>query len=710
MIAQTLAWWVASTVVGLAAFPLTYRILHRLPDRGWGLTRAVGLLLSGYALWLGASAGIIQNNAAGAVAGLAVVLLAGWLAGRGRWSEIRDWARSKRRTILAEEVILAAAFGLWAFVRSTNPEIVATEKPMELAFLNAILRSPQFPPNDPWLSGFAISYYYFGYVLLGMLTNWTGVTAGVAFNLGSALWFGLTAAGTYALTLNLLALNSGRHRLWASLLGPAFVLIVGNAAGLMEILHSLHVFWRAAPDGTITSGFWTWLNLKDLAGPPFGPPVFPPQRFWWWWQGARVINDINLIPSCPIDVPQCGHVEVIDEFPFFSFLLADNHPHVLALPFVLLAIGFALHVHLGRPSGGLRLGNVRLPENWPTTLAVIGIVTALLVGFAQGAAATRAGVVLLGTVIQAVKGIVLVGVGWAAVGLVLALISGRWQSPLGAKDLVIGAWLFGALAFLNTWDFPIYLGLLLVGIAFWLLRLPLRQMMGLLAVAGAAIGIGALTLYFPWLPSFASQAGGILPNLVFPTRLPQFLIFFATSLVPIVVWLALRVADETSGGERRSILLWGVSLPLVLLFASWVVGLGIFLGAPSRVDSAIQAMGAGSLQDVLRAILTRRAFSSWTAILMGLTVASAGVLLLHAARARITLETRPSAVPFVLGMIGLGAFLVLVPEFLYLKDYFGTRMNTVFKFYYAAWILWGLAAAYLAATPWPGRKSQAWAA
>jgi uncharacterized membrane protein len=33
------------------------------------------------------------------------------------------------------------------------------------------------------------------------------------------------------------------------------------------------------------------------------------------------------------------------------------------------------------------------------------------------------------------------------------------------------------------------------------------------------------------------------------------------------------------------------------------------------------------------------------------------------------------------------------PEFFYLRDQFGTRMNTIFKFYFQAWIFWGIAAA-----------------
>src|SRR6185503_5629758 len=55
-------------------------------------------------------------------------------------------------------------------------------------------------------------------------------------------------------------------------------------------------------------------------------------------------------------------------------------------------------------------------------------------------------------------------------------------------------------------------------------------------------------------------------------------------------------------------------------------------------------------------------------------------------------ERNPSA--FVFLMIALGALLILGPEFLYLRDNFGYRINTIFKFYYQAWIVLSIAAAY----------------
>ncbi len=52
---------------------------------------------------------------------------------------------------------------------------------------------------------------------------------------------------------------------------------------------------------------------------------------------------------------------------------------------------------------------------------------------------------------------------------------------------------------------------------------------------------------------------------------------------------------------------------------------------------------------------------------------------------------------FVLLLVLLGAGLALVPEFFYLRDQFGWRMNTIFKFYFQTWILWGMAAAFASA-------------
>lgn len=691
MIAGILAWWLAGTVAGAAAFPIAWRLFDRLPDRGYGLSRTLGILLGGYLLWLSASVGILRNSPGGAVAALLMVAAGAAVAGRGHWGEIRVWLRANAGTVLAVEALFLAAFAGWAVVRGFNPEIIATEKPMELAFLNAILRSPQFPPQDPWLAGNAISYYYLGYVLLAWMTWLTGVSAGEAFNLGNALWFALVVAGSYSVVLNLLGLRDGSRRRLAALLGPLMVVIVGNLAGVFEVMHAQHWFWETQPDGSRTSAFWTWLNLDDLANPPAGDPVFPPNRFWFWWQGARVVNDIDLAGD---------HIEVIDEFPFFSFLLADNHPHVLALPFAVLAIAVALQAYRTSIPGGFRLTWFRLPLRTLRLGATVAAAIVILGAVARaaavggGAAAADATAVLLRTAVIGSAGV-------AGLAVFLLLVTGQAASSLPTKELVLVGWLSGTLAFLNTWDLPIYLTLIL-GAAVWGMIgdgvwIALRR--GLWT--GVAALVVALLAVLLWIPTFASQAGGILPNMIFPTRVPQFLIMFAVLLLPAGLWLVLRTRDEMRrAGAWKVVLGLTFGIPAGLWALSWLLGALMAALAPNEIQSAISALRATGIAELAAEAVARRLDAPSVALLLSLLLAL-GFLYLRAARRQASPGEDDQGIgAFVVLLVGLGAALVLLPEFLYLRDSFGSRMNTVFKFWYAAWLLWAVAAAYALAWPW----------
>ena len=59
----------------------------------------------------------------------------------------------------------------------------------------------------------------------------------------------------------------------------------------------------------------------------------------------------------------------------------------------------------------------------------------------------------------------------------------------------------------------------------------------------------------------------------------------------------------------------------------------------------------------------------------------------------IALRERDAATRAIAGLFAIGFMLVLVPEFVYIQDVFGDRMNTVFKLYFQAWLLFSLASA-----------------
>jgi uncharacterized membrane protein len=696
VIGQAVAWWLASAALAALAFPVAWRVFTRLPDRGLGFARALGILTSGYALWIGASIGLWRNGTSGSAAAvLALVALSLW-AGKGYWREIGAWIRDNSRLLAASEGLFLLAFIGWAIIRASNPDIVGTEKPMELAFLNSVLRSPTFPPADPWLSGYAISYYYFGYVLLAHLAQLTGTPGSIAFNLGNALWFALAIAGCFSLLVNLLSVRDGRLRLFPALLGPVFVVIAGNLEGFLEVLHSLRLGWQTLADGSLTSRFWSWLDIIDLSEPPTGAIGFMPSRYLWWWRASRVVHDATLVGD---------KIEVIDEFPFFSFLLADNHPHLLALPFVLMAVALALQIYLAgrRAPAPMVSPRLRLP---PIGSALWGAVVLGMGGAVAGAVARLAAEAPTTDVIAGgLRWGLLAGAGSALVFGSAYVVLGALPALLSIPEFCFSAFALGALVFLNTWDLPIYL-VLLMGVLWWNSRAETTgASLRAVAITAIAVGVGAGMLYLPWFPSFRSQLGGILPNLAFPTRLSQFSVMFAASLVPILVWLIGHVRGGWGHGDTRLLLLLGLGIPVGLFAASWVLA-GILGADPTLIDLFLSKIGAASWREALAGIAGRRLARSWTALGLGGLAALAAILLAQIRRG--TSERRESGTdirPFIVLLVGVASLLTLAPEFVYLRDGFGDRMNTIFKFYFAAWILWGLAAAYAATELWPRSPS-----
>jgi YYY domain-containing protein len=665
-----LLWYLIVALVGLIAFPLAYRLLPALPDRGYSFAKALGLLAWGYFFWLFASLGIVRNNLAGLLVALGIVItLSAWALRGASRDGLLTWWQEHKRLIFGLEAFFLLAFGALAIVRAANPEIQATEKPMELAFINAILHSPEFPPHDPWLAGYAISYYYFGYVLVAMLAQITAVPGGIAFNLGIALVFGLSAAGSFGLVHNLLELwqkrrdqgsdeispaETGKSNWYYALLGPLFVLVVGNLEGLLEVLHARGIFWNQSAFGQLASTFWKWLDVKDLAQPPTQPFSFMPSRFLWWWRASRVLQDYTLAGELR---------EVIDEFPFFSFLLADLHPHVLAIPFALLAIVLALNVYAGGGRGKLRISKYRL--------------------------------------------------------------------QLNRQSFIFAAIILGGLAFLNTWDFPIYVALFAGayvlnrskdGSRAWGL---LREFLFL----ALALGIGGVVFYLPFYIGFSSQAGGVIPNLVFVTRGVHLWVMFGIFFVPVFLFLLFTWRRNWAWNRLQNGLLSSFGIALTLLVLSlWMAFAAINI--PAVRDLYLGAMGAsGQTGELFQAAVSRRLENPGAWVTLVLLIALSLGLLWPKSRyaerrassdAKMREDSNPEAThdelrianyelrdteyapgnsshTFAILLILLASLLLLGPEFFYLRDQFGYRINTIFKFYYQSWILLGVAGAYATA-------------
>lgn len=612
-----LSWWLLVTLAGVAALPLCLRLLGGLPDRGYTLARAAGLLLVGFVFWLLASLGFLRNTTDSMALAWLVVLIAGlalFFGAGGERIDLRAWWRDNSRVVIVGEIVFFVLLFGWAMFRAYQNNLSGTEKPMELAFLSATMRSEVFPPADPWLSGYAISYYYFGYVIMAMLSMLSGIASTVGFNMTNALLFALTGLGVFGVVYNLVRSRDlsvvTRKRspaLWVGVLGMVLVIFLSNFEMIfVEIPYQT----RSA-----TTGYLQLWNLNGRQTPLEGEggSDVTSWEYWWWWHGARVISDRNL---------DGNHTEVIDEFPGFSFLLSDNHPHVLALPFAALALGLALNTLLTR----------RKPNRY---------------------------------------------------------------------EIVFYSLIFGGLIFLNTWDGPIYLIVLVAAEA-------LRRLMqtgrlrrgdwGGIALLGVELALLALLFYLPFIAAFRSQAAGISPNLLNPTMPGQSFLMFGPYLLLVApflaveAWRAGRRMNWRFGIQTGGLILVGLFVLMLLLAL-----VGYFVPA-LRAEVENFVISNGGWATTVAATFAKRIAYLPTAVLLtfGLILAAGR---LFARRDATETDGDASAVyspqtGFALLLVAAALVLILVPEFVYLRDNFSGRMNTVFKFYFQAWLMLGIGGAY----------------
>jgi YYY domain-containing protein len=213
-----------------------------------------------------------------------------------------------------------------------------------------------------------------------------------------------------------------------------------------------------------------------------------------------------------------------------------------------------------------------------------------------------------------------------------------------------------------------------------------------------------------------------------PTRLVHVLTIFGLPLTSITVLVgalilwAIRQPKNTHP-KRPWLLALGivagllVALFILMLVLGWIIAvspegearivnlareLDLNLAGPPGSQEIGARIGWASRAVGLLLPIFFSARISQPALILYLTILLAGILYLlvrflneteHDDDLPRQLEVGQS-LPFVLLIAGVGALLVLVPEFVYLRDNFGQRLNTIFKFYYQAWVFFGVAAVF----------------
>jgi uncharacterized membrane protein len=200
-----------------------------------------------------------------------------------------------------------------------------------LPSLDRILRSPSFLPVNPHFAGGFINYYYFGIYLVAYLIKLTGIYAEV-FDLAIATLF--CAYSRQSICCGLFCLGereSGAlvlvQRPGCSVAGTAlcdnlgqvrWVCQVGSQSGQVAARHQVQPALPALPELV-----GAWVSCNSCCS---GRAALPDYDFW----GAQ--------PSHRVDDQR---------IPFWSFLFADLHPHLIGIPVSVLFLGLTLALIAG---------------------------------------------------------------------------------------------------------------------------------------------------------------------------------------------------------------------------------------------------------------------------------------------------------------------------------------------------------------------------
>lgn len=371
-----IVWWLTCILLGLAAFPIAFIALHGLPDRGYALARNLSLLIVAWAAWLLGSLRILPFTqltlwiVAGAMAAVSALIV--WR----RLAEFKAWFAGNWRYALAVESFALLLFVFFLLVRLGNGDLwhpsYGGEKPMDFSYFNAVLKSTSFPPYDPWYAGGYLNYYYFGFVVVGAPTKMLGIVPAFAYNLILPMLFSLAGMGAFCVAYNLVA--AGRRfasddnsphatqRLAANpyaagMFAALLFVVLGNLGQLQTIMKALT---RAAQD---VPAFVPIQFVTDLMRAAVGVWRIYFQRYpvmigtgEWYWNATRVIPDSQTVP--------------ITEFPFFTFLYADLHAHMIVLTITVIALAWALSVVFSAKDGERRwIENIAL---WAAAGIVFG--------------------------------------------------------------------------------------------------------------------------------------------------------------------------------------------------------------------------------------------------------------------------------------------------------------------------------------------------
>lgn len=324
----TIFWLFLIETIGIITLPITIFFFRNLKDRGYSVSKLLGLILLAFFAYVLGQTGI-KPILISFVSLSAILMSSGVFLFRPESSEIiLKTIRSKefKKVVIITELIFLLSFFAILFVRSFRPDIDSGEARMDFSYVNSLTRRYKFPLVYPWFYGAKLEqvYYYFGHFLVAVLTNISGIPSSITYNLSFCLFPTLLIVSAFGMGYNLTKKTS---------FGFFFSFLIIFLANIFAVMHILNVLFP-------NLSFYTIDYKPPIHGSFFDRLIAGGDSDVYWWS-------VRIIPS------------TITETPWFQFLWGDLHAHFVSYPFIVLFLMMILTIFNSGKSGFLIFGDTK---------------------------------------------------------------------------------------------------------------------------------------------------------------------------------------------------------------------------------------------------------------------------------------------------------------------------------------------------------------
>lgn len=293
----SLLWLIYIILSGFLFLPLIRMLLPTFKDRGYAFSFAFGgMLLPAFLMFV---SGVLFNTPFTRLPCVIFAISLGavsvYFAARRR-SDTLLFTEQEKRQICAEISLIVFIYCMFLWLISKNSAAYGLEKFMDYGFLNKMITSEKLPPDDVWLAGKNINYYYGGQYFCAFLSKMLNTPAKYSYNICRALIPAIFTAEAFSLSFQLIFDKQGRAK---------YAIPFGALSAAMASFGG--------------NGHYFFYKILKIGG----------KKYSYWFPDAT-----RFIGHYPKETADAA----IHEFPCYSFIVGDLHAHMINLMLVLVLL------------------------------------------------------------------------------------------------------------------------------------------------------------------------------------------------------------------------------------------------------------------------------------------------------------------------------------------------------------------------------------